>query len=111
MARTTTPLAVGLTSALAFGAFLAAAASARATPMSLMAPGRSGAGGDVIVADFAPEEIPDRFSYDGQTVYLAARALPDIDDAVALGAGPGLPPPSGAASAPGLARRYRELGR
>ena len=56
--------------------------------VDLVAPGRAGSGGDVMVQDFGAASIPDGFAYDGQTVYLGARALPDLDAAIQAVPGP-----------------------
>jgi hypothetical protein len=56
--------------------------------VDLVAPGRAGSGGDVMVHDFGAASIPDGFAYDGQTVYLGARALPDLDAAIQAVPGP-----------------------
>jgi hypothetical protein len=54
-------------------------------PADLVFPGARGTGGAVMTEDFGADAIPDRFSYDGQQVYLTARYFPTMDDASDIG--------------------------
>jgi hypothetical protein len=83
------PWTIGLAGAGAIGAVLfILVAMGPLDIVDLVAPGRLGSGGEVMVQDFGAEAIPDRYSYDGQTVYLGARELPDLDAAIAAVPGP-----------------------
>jgi len=60
-----------------YGAFL----STGGHPADLLIPGTKGAGGDVVLQDFGPGVVPERYSFDGQQVYLIARYFPSLDEA------------------------------
>jgi hypothetical protein len=64
--------------ALALVIFLASGAL---DPVDLLFPGARGFGSPVLVGDFGVEAVPDRFSYDGQEIYVIARDMPDARQA------------------------------
>jgi hypothetical protein len=50
-------------------------------PVDLLFPGGRGKAPQVLVEDFGAAAVPDRFSYDGQEVYVIAREMPDVAQA------------------------------
>jgi hypothetical protein len=76
---------VGIISSVAIGAMIGVLLIGPYEPVDLVFPGARGTGGAVMVEDFGARSIPDRFSYDGQQVYLTARYFPAMEDASAAG--------------------------
>ena len=75
-------LRVGIASAVASAAILAVfLLSGAYEPVDLLFPGQRGVGAEITARDFGLERLPDRFSYDGQEIYVIARELPDLDAA------------------------------
>lgn len=74
------PVRVGLRAAVLVGAILAVLQlSGAIEPVDLLAAGRDGYGGDVMVEDFGSASIRDGVPFDGQYIYVTARELPDLD--------------------------------
>lgn len=82
------PVRVGIVSGVAAGIVLAIfLLSGAMHPVDLLFPGGRSAGADLVVQDFGPEAVPDRFSYDGQEMYVIAREFPDVESARGEGIG------------------------
>lgn len=82
------PLRVGIVSGVAAGIVLALfLLSGAMHPVDLLFPGGRSTGADFIVRDFGADAVPDRFSYDGQEMYVIAREFPDLESARSEGIG------------------------
>lgn len=72
---------IGVASAAAATIVLAALLlSGAMEPVDLLFPGARGQA-QVLIEDFGAEAVPDRFSYDGQDIYVIAREMPDVAQA------------------------------
>jgi hypothetical protein len=68
-------IATGVAAAGAIALFLLSGAL---SPVDLLFPGSRGEGAAVLVEDFGPGAVPDRYGYDGQETYVVARDFPDV---------------------------------